>query len=115
MPSSSWRSIVCFWLAMNQSSLSAAENELWVPAKATSLSLNRHRATEPLQPPGGLAATRRRSPPLEVSATTATPMATTATAATPAVRRNWPPRCSRAPLPSAPGGWSRSSSSPVPK
>ena len=37
------------WLAMNQPGLSAAENELWVPANTTSLRGSSHRDTEPLQ------------------------------------------------------------------
>ena len=53
----SWR-----WLAMNQPGSSAAENELWVPAKTTSLSRSVHSAGEPLQPSDGLATALSRGP-----------------------------------------------------
>ena len=53
----SWR-----WLAMNQPGVSAAENELWVPAKTTSLSRRSQSSGEPLQPPTGLATAWSRGP-----------------------------------------------------
>ena len=53
MPSSSWRWMVRLWLAISQPGLSAAENELWVPAKIASFSLRSQRSTDPLQPVRG--------------------------------------------------------------
>src|SRR5215211_2413030 len=72
IPSSSWRSTVRRWFAMYQPGLSAAEKELCVPAKTTSLRRRSHRPRRPLQPFAVEATASRVPPPPPVRTSTTT-------------------------------------------
>ena len=86
IPSSSCCGMSWSWLAMNQLGSSAAENELWVPAKTTSLRRWLHSSGEPLQPSERLATARSRGLGPAVNTITATTTAARPTATAAIVR-----------------------------
>ena len=106
----SWR-----WLAMNQPGSSAADIELWVPAKTTSLRRWLHSAGEPLQPFERLATAFSRGPGPEVKMITAATTTPTPTATTAIVRPKLRLRTLLSSAVTVPPPPSKRSSSPAPK